>query len=162
MAEDSADVLEELNAAHRRVAGLLSQLLRVPPGEAERKQRLRELANVVRDEMALEEEQVYPAVRRCCREGHRAVEREMRDHETVRTLLRRLEGRETDAADFDQLLTILHNRIKSHARDEQTTIFPLLRRCYRRVERQALGARLRRTRAATTDSVIAHQATVRA
>ncbi|MDG4857000.1 hemerythrin domain-containing protein [Streptomyces sp. T-3] len=120
------NVIAELTTDHREVEDMFAQLDKTPSGSADRKSVVDDLTiELVRHSVA-EEVHLYPAVREHVPGGETLADREIEDHARVEKLLKRLEGRDAGAADFDQLVATLRTEVTAHIHDEEENLFPRL------------------------------------
>lgn len=137
------DVIEELTGDHRELDRLFEQIEAAAAGSPERKRLVDQVTiELVRHSVA-EEEYLYPAVRRHLPDGDATADKEIADHGTVERLLKDLEGRDAGASDFDVLVRKLKTEVTSHVRDEETNLFPRLRRACDKEALHELGEKVR-------------------
>ncbi|MFH9226386.1 hemerythrin domain-containing protein [Streptomyces lydicus] len=141
--EHVADVIEELTGDHREVDELFEQFESRAPGCIERKLFLDALTiELIRHSVA-EEMHLYPAVREHLENGDLLADSEIADHQRVERLLKELEGRDADDADFDRLVRELHTEVTAHVRDEEDNLFPQLRDGVHPFVLESLGRKVR-------------------
>lgn len=142
------DVLKELTADHQEVEELFDRIQSLPAGD-ERRRDLLDSATIelVRHSVA-EEQYLYPAVREYLEDGHRVADKELADHADIEGLLRELEHRGPQEAEFDHLIGRLVHAVDIHVRDEENRLFPALREVCSAEELAGLGERLREARKA--------------
>ncbi|SEB85074.1 Hemerythrin HHE cation binding domain-containing protein [Streptomyces melanosporofaciens] len=137
------DVINELTTDHREVDALFEEIQAATPGNSERKRLLDQLTiELVRHSVA-EEQYLYPAIRRRLAGGDAIADKEIADHSRVEQLLKDLEERGADAADFDVLVTKLKTEVTSHVRDEEQNLFVQLRQACDADELHELGEKIR-------------------
>ncbi|WKX73655.1 hemerythrin domain-containing protein [Streptomyces sp. XD-27] len=140
------DVISELTADHREVEEMFERIQAMPPSDPERK-RLVDNATIELVRHAVAEEQyLYPAVREHVEEGNPLADKEITDHGRVERILKDLERRDVDDADFDTLVTQLVNEVSAHVRDEEHRLFPLLRAACSPEQLEKLGDRIRQAK----------------
>ncbi|MFE2163303.1 hemerythrin domain-containing protein [Streptomyces lydicus] len=141
--EHVADVIEELTGDHREVDELFEQFESRAPGCIERKLFLDALTiELIRHSVA-EEMHLYPAVREHLENGDLLADSEIADHQRVERLLKELEGRDAEDADFDRLVRELRTEVTAHVRDEEDNLFPQLRDGVHPFVLESLGRKVR-------------------
>ncbi|MFD8330905.1 hemerythrin domain-containing protein, partial [Streptomyces lydicus] len=68
---------------------------------------------------------------------------EIADHQRVERLLKELEGRDAEDADFDRLVRELRTEVTAHVRDEEDNLFPQLRDGVHSFVLESLGRKVR-------------------
>lgn len=127
--EAEADAIQILIADHRSIDEVFETYETLPSMiGADRRREL--VAQIVRDlsaHAAIEEEVFYPAVREALPDGDRLAGEGEREHGRVKGLLAQLDGREPDAAGYDQLVLQLIDDVRQHVEEEERDILPQLR-----------------------------------
>ena len=118
------DITRILEADHRTVEDLLARIERAK-GE-ERQPFLDELRSSITGHMTLEEETLYPAMRRVT--GDEAVEEGETEHGLVRRSLEELCALAPEDPGFGAALDALKAGIQHHVKDEEGEVFPQLRK----------------------------------
>ncbi|MBY8887242.1 hemerythrin domain-containing protein [Streptomyces sp. PTM05] len=140
------DVITELTADHREVAGLFSRIETTPVGDKRRRELVDEVTiELVRHSVA-EEQYLYPAVREHVEGGAQLADKEIRDHAEVEQLLKDLEGLGADQERFDDLVARLKLTVSAHVQDEEDRLFPALARACTAEELEELGDKVRRAK----------------
>ncbi|RSS82529.1 hemerythrin domain-containing protein [Streptomyces sp. WAC05292] len=136
------DVVHELTADHDEVRGFFADLANATP--AEERRTLLDLLTIelVRHSVA-EEEYQYPAVRKHVPGGDAIADREIEDHARVEVVLKELEAVDAAGPEFDRMVGDLRNEVLEHIRDEETSLFPALRRACDKEVLDELGDRVR-------------------
>lgn len=75
-----------------------------------------------------EEQYLYPAVREHVEGGGPMADKEIEDHGRVEKMLKRLEKMKTDDAQMSPLLQQLMEEVAAHVQDEESNLFPMLKR----------------------------------
>ncbi|AWW36097.1 MULTISPECIES: hemerythrin domain-containing protein [Streptomyces] len=120
------NVIEELVTDHREVEELFGKIEALPPGDRKRKLHTDQVTmELVRHSVA-EEAYLYPAIRRYLTGGDTMADREIDDHSRAERLMKDLEGREPDDAEFDRLIGMLMSEVRMHIADEEQNLFPML------------------------------------
>jgi hemerythrin superfamily protein len=138
------DIYELLRRDHQEIDGLLSRLEQ-PPGRASfdesgRQYLLDRLVSVASRHEAAEELAFWPQVRRRVRAGAELAEQALQAEREAKALLDlvRVVSSETELADT---CGELHSRLRAHARFEEDTVFPELRRSSTRLGATLTGIR---------------------
>lgn len=140
------DVIAELMSDHREIEAMFDDIQSAPPGDAERKRLIDEVTiELVRHAVA-EEQHLYPAVREHVPEGGTLADKELGDHARVERILKTLEDREADAADFNEPVLALINEVKAHVLDEEERLFVLLREACSSEALRELGEKVRQAK----------------
>ncbi|MFI2433267.1 hemerythrin domain-containing protein [Streptomyces sp. NPDC018693] len=121
------NVIDELVTDHREVEEIFGRIEALPSGDKNRKLHAdRATMELVRHSVA-EEEYLYPAVREHVAGGDALADKEIDDHSRAERIMKDLERCEADDPEFDRLMGLLMNEIRSHVADEEENLFPRLR-----------------------------------
>jgi hemerythrin superfamily protein len=121
------NVIDELVTDHREVEEFFGRIEALPPGDKNRKVHADQaVMELVRHSVA-EEAYLYPAVREHVAGGDAIADQELEDHARAEQIMKDLEGCGADDPEFDRLIGMLMNEIRSHVADEEENLFPLLR-----------------------------------
>ena len=135
------DVIEILTADHREMIGLL-ELIEETTDPAERRALAdAATAEIVRHSVA-EELFVYPVYTREVTDGADEVEHDKEEHQELEETLVKLEGVDSEDADFLRLVRELKGQLDHHADDEESDQFPKLRRAVSADELVDLGRKV--------------------
>ncbi|MBA9004688.1 MULTISPECIES: hemerythrin domain-containing protein [Thermomonospora] len=147
MASGQRDVIAVLTEDHREVARLCAEFEGLPASAAGRR---REVVDQVIIELArhaaVEEEYLYPAVRRYVPDGDAIAEKEIADHAAMERAMKELEELEVDDARFDEAFARLAREVRMHVADEEGRLFPQLEAACDEETRIRLGARVERAK----------------
>ncbi|MYW05582.1 hemerythrin domain-containing protein [Streptomyces sp. SID3343] len=120
------NVIDEFTADHREVEALFARIETQPVGDDRRRALADELMVELTRHAVAEEAYLYPAVREHVDDGDAIADRAIADHGGVEELLEKLQGRDADDPDFDDLIARLRLDVNEHVRDEENRLFPLL------------------------------------
>ncbi|MFW6146451.1 MAG: hemerythrin domain-containing protein [Planctomycetota bacterium] len=123
-------VLATLAAEHETVLDTLAAMERSTPRAAKTRRRLLEtLKKALLPHMAGEEQIVYKAVRKACRNDREleTVLEGYEEHKHARRALKRLERAEPSSAEWDTRAKVLRELIEHHIDDEESEFFDLAR-----------------------------------
>ncbi|MFD7631124.1 hemerythrin domain-containing protein, partial [Streptomyces sp. NPDC059851] len=141
------NVIDELMADHREVEEMFSRI-QAMSGTG---QELRDLVDEVTIELVrhsvAEEQYLYPAVREHVEGGGRMADKEIEDHGRVEKILKQLEKMSTEDAQMSPLLQQLMEEVADHVQDEESNLFPMLRRACTAEQLDDLGDKIRRAKA---------------
>ena len=140
------NVIDELMTDHREVEELFARIEALPSGDKDRKLHADQATiELVRHSVA-EEAYLYPAVREHVAKGDAIADKELDDHSRAERLMKDLESCDADDPDFDRLLGMLMNEIRSHVADEEENLFPMLRQACPSDTLDQLGEKVRQAK----------------
>ena len=117
------DAIDVLVSDHRTVEALFSRLETTGVEQAALDQVIRELSI----HAAIEEQVLYPALRREVGDGEGLAEHSLEEHQEAKELLASIEKAGAEDPQTGQLLTQLISSVREHVREEEGQIFPKLR-----------------------------------
>jgi hypothetical protein len=118
------DITKILEADHRQAEDLLAQIERAEG--AERTPLIEELATALTGHMQLEEQVVYPAFESVV--GEEDIQEGNTEHELARKALADVQRLGPDDPGFGAALDALKAGIEHHVKDEETEMFPTVRK----------------------------------
>jgi hemerythrin-like domain-containing protein len=150
------DLLDELGRDHNQVKAMLEQMSAIPGkvlgGSAAQMSARKSIVDMITaalsEHESLEEEYLWPAVRKTLRDGDRRAEAALaqeKEGKDVLTALGRLDG---DEEEFDELVEKLTLAARTHVAFEERVFLDLAREMSER-ERRKVGRRIHRARAIT-------------
>lgn len=140
------NVIDELMTDHREVAEMFGRMRSMAGGGQELRDLIDEVTiELVRHSVA-EEQYLYPAVREHVEGGGPMADKEIQDHARVEKILKQLEKMATDDAQMSPLLRQLMDEVTAHVQDEETNLFPMLRRACTPQQLDELGDKIRRAK----------------
>lgn len=126
---EQADMISVLSADHRAIADLFAELERVAGSKTEESKRLvRRLIGQMVSHITVEEEYLYPAVRRAIPGGDGLAGHEILEHQRATEIMKRLERMWPSQIDFWPTVHELVAQIRQHERQQELETFPELRR----------------------------------
>ncbi|MGW4160978.1 hemerythrin domain-containing protein [Streptomyces sp. NPDC004788] len=141
------NVIDELMADHREVEEMFSRMETMTGAGQELRDLIDEITiELVRHSVA-EEQYLYPAVRKHVEGGGPMADKEIEDHSRVEKMLKRLEKMDTDDAQLNPLLRQLMQEVSAHVQDEESNLFPMLKRACTAEQLDDLGDKIRRAKA---------------
>jgi hemerythrin-like domain-containing protein len=136
------DALTLLESQHRAVEKLFDAFERAEEDDLERKATLVQRAcELLSMHAMVEEELLYPAARQVLAESDKDdVNEALVEHFLVKTLIEKFETLEAGDEGFDATFKVLTENVKHHVEEEESTLFPELRRT--RLDLHKLGAKI--------------------
>ena len=116
------DAVELLTNDHAEVEQMFRQIESLPDGDA--KDEL--VAEVIRElsvHAAVEEQVLYPAMRKALPDGDTLVQEAIEEHQRVKETLAAIERAETPAEREPQLVRLMGD-VRHHVDEEETELFP--------------------------------------
>ena len=141
---NGVDAIELLKQDHRNVEKIFKQFEKLQEGDAddESKRALVDRACAALSvHTRVEEEIFYPAVRDVLRDeilGEEALV----EHSTAKDLIASLEALEPGESFYDATFTVLAEYVKHHVKEEETEMFPQVKRA--KLDLNELGAQMKR------------------
>ncbi|WP_067045543.1 hemerythrin domain-containing protein [Streptomyces sp. FXJ1.172] len=121
-------MIDELMTDHREVEEMFGRNQALPTGG----RRLRGLVDGLTIELArhavAEEQYLYPAVCEHVEGGARLADKEIADHGRIEKIVKQLETVDTESTQMSPLLGQLMAEVAEHVEDEESNLFPMLRR----------------------------------
>ena len=132
-----------LEKDHRNVDRLFDRLSngsRVGP--ATRRRLVGQLVRELSAHAAAEEQALYPRIRESVKGGNSLARHALKEHQTTKELLSRLETVEPESTEGRRLVTRLSRAVRSHVKEEEKKVLPKLREKLTRRELDELGSEL--------------------
>jgi iron-sulfur cluster repair protein YtfE (RIC family) len=129
--KENFDAVDLLLQDHRTVDSLFAEISSITDMNNKRTR-----FNVLREEIskhsAVEEQLVYPVLRRLGNKdaggkGDRLADRSLSEHQDVKEMLSRLESMDCNHSEWPSLFEKLKNDVQTHVKEEEGEILPLLR-----------------------------------
>ncbi len=134
------DAITLLKQDHKTVEGLFKRFEKA--GENAHKTK-RDIADKIVEELsvhaAIEEQVFYPAVREAVPDEEDTVLESLEEHHVVKWLLSEIDGMSPEAERFDAKVTVLIENVRHHVEEEETELFPEVRKAVGRKELGELG-----------------------
>ncbi|SEL91296.1 hypothetical protein [Streptacidiphilus jiangxiensis] len=144
---DSGDLLVQLTSEHWEMRMLFSAVLGTPLGDPERKALLDQITPRLVRHGVIEEECLYPLVRRLPEDaGGELSGHGVDDHARTEASLHLIGLHKATDPEFDHLVAVLHEHVTGHDNWEEARLFPLLREACSQTELDAAGDRARDAR----------------
>jgi hemerythrin-like domain-containing protein len=134
----SNDALDLLTSDHRRAETLFSQA-GTRGSEAGREGVVRQIIEELSIHAAVEEQVLYPVVRREVPDGEQLADHSIEEHQEVKETLARLEDLGPGSPEAGDLLQNLITSVRQHVQEEESRIFPMLRSTLRPETLEEMG-----------------------
>jgi hemerythrin superfamily protein len=134
------DAIELLTADHAEVEAMFTRIESLPEGDA-RAQLVRDVITELSVHAAIEEQVLYPVMRKALPDGETLVQEAIDEHQQVKETLAGIEKADTPS-ERDPLLVQLIGNVRHHVDEEETELFPKLAASVRTSELEELGAKL--------------------
>ncbi|GAA1795042.1 hemerythrin domain-containing protein [Planosporangium flavigriseum] len=121
------DLVDVLIHDHREIEELFGELQTGDPGAEERRRIADEVVAELVRHSVVEEQYLYPTLRRVLPEGDRIADHEIQDHSEAEVDMKRLERLEATDPDFEFVLSRLMAAMRQHFLEEEVEVFPRLR-----------------------------------
>ena len=134
------DAVELLSTDHAEVEQMFRQIESLPDGDA--KDQL--VAGVIRElsvHAAIEEQVLYPAMRKALPDGDTLVQEAIEEHQRVKETLVAIERADTPAERDPQLVRLIGD-VRHHVDEEEAELFPKLRASVTTAELKEMGSKL--------------------
>jgi hemerythrin superfamily protein len=124
-----ADAIEVVTTDHRVVEQLFVQLMatKVPEDAELRGELARRIVHELSVHTAIEEDVLYPVIRRHVDGGDDLVDRSVAEHEALKAQLARFDEMAPDSADFVATAEAARGLVAQHVHEEEHTVLPELR-----------------------------------
>ena len=134
------DAVELLTSDHAAVEQMFRQIESLPEGDA----RIELVAGVVRElsvHAAVEEQVLYPAMRKALPDGETLVQEAIEEHQRVKETLVAVERADTPDERDPQLVKLIGD-VRHHVEEEEHELFPKLRASVTSAEIKEMGSKL--------------------
>ncbi|HVM09117.1 MAG TPA: hemerythrin domain-containing protein [Acidimicrobiales bacterium] len=138
------DALDLLAADHNRVRGLFTRFKAAK--ENDDLDEMTVLCNVILNELdvhtTIEEEIFYPALHDVNDDIHESITEGYEEHHVAEGVMDELKAMEPNTEDWAAKVTVLIENIEHHAEEEESNLFPLVRKATTQEDREALAHRM--------------------
>jgi hemerythrin-like domain-containing protein len=118
-------VTNRLHADHQRISGLLHQYEIGEHTEKTGEVVLQQICQELLHHMELEENKVYPIIRRVLSEPEQPqIDTSLREHERIKELIRHIEEHTSGEDKVTALVQKLQNCVRQHAQEEEQEVLP--------------------------------------
>jgi hemerythrin superfamily protein len=137
------DAIAVLKADHAAVKELFAKYDGLGEGATKTKQETaRKICQELTIHAAIEEELFYPRVRRAGEEEKDEVLEGVEEHAIVKKLVSEIESLTPDDETFDAKVKVLKENVEHHVEEEETVMFPHVRKAVPEAELTELGEKL--------------------
>jgi hemerythrin superfamily protein len=137
------DAVTLLKNDHKTVEGLFKKFEKAGPNAHKTK---RDLVEKIVEELsihaAIEEQVLYPAARAAVPDANDEVLEALEEHHIVKWTLSELDGMDPTDERFTAKVTVLTELVRHHVEEEETELFPELRKAMKRKELEELAQAL--------------------
>jgi len=146
----NVNALVLLSNDHRAVEELFGRLS--SPRHVNREETIDRLIQELSVHAEIEEELVYPAIRRNVAGGRRLANHAEQEHQQVKQMLKQLERMDPDSREAEALIDELHQHVQAHVAEEEAPdgLFAQLRESLDDESLQELGSQVSGTRLTKT------------
>jgi hemerythrin superfamily protein len=123
----SADAIELLTADHRTVEQLFTQYNAATNDPAVANQVAAEIVKELSVHAVIEEQVLYPTVRRTLPDGKELSDHALHEHQAVKELLALVDGKDASDAEVRTTLGRIERAVTDHVRDEEHDLFRKVR-----------------------------------
>jgi hemerythrin-like domain-containing protein len=139
----STDALTMLKKDHDEVEQLFKSFEKLSDGATKRRQQIVDkVIEALSRHAAIEEQVFYPQVRRTMPDATPEILEALEEHHIVKWTLSELEDMEPTDERFGAKVIVLIESVRHHVKEEETELFPKVRKALSRTELQELGASL--------------------
>ena len=121
-APKAPDAITLLTADHEGVSDLFDEYEKAKSA-VKKKQIVTQICTDLTVHAQIEEEILYPAVKRALKDKQLVPEAAV-EHASIKSIIAQVEGVEPDGEEFEAKITVLHEYVKHHVQEEQREIFP--------------------------------------
>lgn len=137
------DAIAQVTADHEEVSDLFDEYEKTR-SSVKRKRLVARICTDLTVHAQIEEEIFYPAVRLALKDKELVPEAAV-EHASIKAIIAQVEGAEPDGEEFEAKITVLHEYVKHHVKDEQNEMFPKAKSS--NVDLAELGAKLSQRKA---------------
>ncbi|MDQ6910315.1 MAG: hemerythrin domain-containing protein [Actinomycetota bacterium] len=134
------DAITLLKQDHKTVEGLFKKFEKAGDNAYKTK---REIADKIVEELSvhafIEEQVFYPAVREAVPDEEDMVLESLEEHHVVKWVLSEIDGMSPEAERFDAKVTVLIENVRHHVEEEETELFPEVRKALGRKKLAEIG-----------------------
>jgi len=134
------DAIQLLTTDHGEVEAMFRQVESLPEGDA-RQQIVQEIIRELSVHAAIEEQVLYPAMRKALPDGETLVQEAIDEHQAAKETLAAIE-RADNSTERDQHLVRLMGDVRHHVEEEETELFPKLAASIGSTELREMGGKL--------------------
>jgi len=141
------DAIVLLKNDHKEVEKLFKQFEKLGPNAHKTKRKIvDDIIVALAQHAAIEEQHFYPAVRKQAADIEDTVLEGLEEHHIVKWTLSELEGMSPEAERFDAKVSVLMESVRHHVEEEETEMFPEVRKAMGRKALIELGDTMEKAR----------------
>ena len=130
------DAIELLESDHREVDQLFAQ---IESGQGDKDETVRKIVKELSGHAAIEEQILYPAMRRALSDGDAKVEEAIQEHQEMKEALADIESLGSSPQREGKLQKLMAD-VRHHVQEEENELFPEMRSAVGEDELQKMGA----------------------
>ncbi len=137
------DAIKLLENDHRTVEKLFAQYEKLGDGHpTQKKMIVQKLVRELSIHASIEEELLYPTARKALRQKEDLVLESLEEHHLVKVTLSELQSMSPSNERYDAKVTVLKEAIEHHVEEEESDLFPALRKKLDKAALESLGTAL--------------------
>jgi hemerythrin superfamily protein len=141
------DAISLLKDDHRKVEQLFKRFEQTTDrATTERRRIVEEVIRELSIHAEIEETVFYPAIRESVPPSEDMVLESLEEHHVVKWLLSELDGMSPDAERFEAKFTVLKENVRHHVEEEESDLFPQVRRALTRTALEQMGEAMARAK----------------
>jgi len=141
------DAISLLKDDHRKVEQLFKRFEQTTDrATTERRRIVEEIIRELSIHAEIEETVFYPAVRQSVPPSEDMVLESLEEHHVVKWLLSELDGMSPDEERFEAKVTVLKENVRHHVEEEESDLFPQVRRALTRTALEQMGEAMARAK----------------
>src|SRR5215212_5318144 len=141
------DAISLLKDDHRAVERLFKRFEKTGDRAlAERRRIVDEIIKELSVHAEIEETVFYPAIREAVPRSEDMVLESLEEHHVVKWVLSELDGMSPDAERFEAKVTVLIENVRHHVKEEESDLFPKVRRALTRTSLENMGEAMARAK----------------
>jgi hemerythrin superfamily protein len=141
------DAVTLLRNDHKTVEGLFKKFEKAGPNAHKTKQDLVEkIIEELSIHAAIEEQVLYPAAREADPDDEDLVLESLEEHHIVKWVLSELDGMSPEDERFTAKVTVLIENVRHHVEEEESDLFPALRKAMKRKELEELAVAMEKAK----------------
>jgi hemerythrin superfamily protein len=142
-----ADAIELLTSDHREVEQFFKQYEAAANDDGVAHHAAEQIIQELSVHAAVEEMILYPMMRRIAPEQEGLVDHSLEEHQEVKELLAKVDGRPANDPEVRQLFGKLKSSVEEHVSEEEGKLFPALRSHVKEDELMSMGEKMAKAKA---------------
>jgi hemerythrin superfamily protein len=141
------DAIELLTSDHREVEQFFRQYEAATHDDGVARHAAEEIIKGLSVHAAIEEMILYPTMRKAAPEQEGLVDHSLEEHQEVKELLARVDGKPANDAEVRKIFGELKSSVEEHVSEEEGKLFPALRRHVKEDQLMELGEKMAKAKA---------------